>query len=386
MSYLDKNDFQDEEVLDLSYDDDETESESEVQEIPKEVRKLRTQSYDKSVKDTVGMIEDGDIILDPDYQRNYVWDNKKASLLVESILINVPIPLIYVSEEENGEWSVVDGLQRLNSLSRYYNGDFKLSGLEVLTELNGLKYEQLNSKAQRVLNSGNLRIVTISYESHQEIKYDVFMRLNRGSVKLKEQELRNCLYRGSFNDFLKKIAKNKEFLQILKLKEPHKRFDDIELVLRYLALSDNYDIEKGEVLNYKATMKSFLNYYMDLNKKTNDLRMSAFSDKFNDTIFKVVSVFGMNAFRKPYIEDGNIMYENNVNRALMDCIMVGFEFFSQDILIKNKETIIFLLANLLKNDEKFESAITLGTSDKRKINYRINTFINTLKEGLSHVR
>ena len=93
-------------------------------EIPHDVRKLTTQAYDKSVSDVVRMISEKELILDPDYQRNYVWDNKKASKLIESIILNVPIPVIYVSEEQDSSWSVIDGLQRLNSLKRFFDGKF----------------------------------------------------------------------------------------------------------------------------------------------------------------------------------------------------------------------------------------------------------------------
>ena len=92
----------------MKFDDDYDEDSKIPYEIPKEVRKITTQAYDKSVSDIVRMIEDKDIRLDPDYQRNYVWDNKKASMLIESIILNVPIPVIYVSQEEDDSWSVID--------------------------------------------------------------------------------------------------------------------------------------------------------------------------------------------------------------------------------------------------------------------------------------
>ncbi len=104
----------------IKFADDTDKAVSDV-EIPKEERELRTQAYDKSINDVVGMMKNGDIILNPEYQRNYIWSNKKASLLVESILLNVPIPIIYVSEDEDSKWSVVDGLQRLNALRRFYD-------------------------------------------------------------------------------------------------------------------------------------------------------------------------------------------------------------------------------------------------------------------------
>ena len=117
-------------------------------EIPKEKRFIRTQAYDKSILDLVSMVERQDIILDPEYQRNYLWNNRQASLLVESILLSVPIPVVYVAEDEDKKWNIIDGLQRIHSLQRFYKENFKLRGLEVLQELDGLRYGELNDAAQ----------------------------------------------------------------------------------------------------------------------------------------------------------------------------------------------------------------------------------------------
>ena len=122
------------EELDLLDEDENNEDAVTIDEIPTEQRNLRTQAYDKSISDIINMLNNGDIILDPDYQRKYIWDNKTASVLVESILLNVPIPVIYVAEDEDSRWNVVDGLQRLNSLKRFFDNEFKLRGLEVLQE------------------------------------------------------------------------------------------------------------------------------------------------------------------------------------------------------------------------------------------------------------
>ena len=113
----------------LRYEDISGEDDLISDEIPKEQRNLRTQTYDKSVSDLVSMMHDEDIILDPDYQRNYIWDNKRASLLIESILLNVPIPVIYLNEDEESRWVVIDGLQRLNTLKRFYDNDLLKSYL-----------------------------------------------------------------------------------------------------------------------------------------------------------------------------------------------------------------------------------------------------------------
>lgn len=200
---------------DVEFEDDYDEDSKIPYEIPQEVRKITTQAYDKSVADIVRMIDDKDIRLDPDYQRNYVWDNKKASMLIESIILNVPIPVIYVSQEEDDSWSVIDGLQRLYSLKRFFDGKFKLSGLEILSDLNKSDINTLNPKALRMLKNGLLRVIMITHDSNEEIKYDVFMRLNTGSVHLTEQELRNCLYRGSLNRFLKEVVQNGTWLKLM---------------------------------------------------------------------------------------------------------------------------------------------------------------------------
>lgn len=164
------------------------------------------------------MIEKGRIFLQPDFQRySQVWDYKTASQLIESVLLNVPIPPIYVAEEDDGSWNIIDGLQRLTSFKNFYEGKFKLRGLDSLKELNKQSYESLNQNAKSILDNGSLRIILITKESHPEMKYDVFMRLNRGSVKLTEQELRNCLYRGSLNDLIKDLRNNTQLLDILNL-------------------------------------------------------------------------------------------------------------------------------------------------------------------------
>jgi len=248
-----------EEYLDSDKDFDDASGDDKIDpvEIPKEVRNLRTQSYDKSVRDLISMIDDGSIDLDPDYQRNYLWDNKKASLLIESFLLNIPIPVIYVAENDDSEWNVIDGLQRLTSLNRFFKNEFRLSRLDVLNELNGLTFHNLPPKAKRILGNGMIRVVVLLAETHPEIKYDVFMRLNTGAVKLNEQELRNCLYRGELNNLLKDLRSDKRFLKCLKLDKPHNRFVDAEIILRFFAMHDGYDIENKK-MNYPGRMKTFL--------------------------------------------------------------------------------------------------------------------------------
>lgn len=357
--------------------DESQELEDEIIEIPKEVRKLRTQPYDKSVSDLMGMIERGDINLRPDFQRNVVWDNKKASLLIESIWLSIPIPQIFVSVEEDGTWNVIDGQQRLTSLKRYYENDFKLKGLEVLGELNGFSYDKLEDKPQRLLNGGNIRIVAIHEDSHPDIKFDVFMRINQGAVQLNPQELRNCLYRGELNDKLHALAENPQLLEILKLTEPHNRFKDVEMILRYLALSDSH--EKG-FSNYPSIIKKFLNDFMHNNRTIDNDKITQLQSKFDNNLKKVFSVFGANAFKKWDNKSSN--YDTKINLSIMDCQMIALEAFDHSLIEEKKEQFRISFNEIFDEPDssEFLDSITSGTSSKKKLEYRVNFIKNRFSD------
>ena len=344
--------------------------------VPKELRKIRTQAYDKSVEDTVRMIEKGRIFLEPDFQRySQVWDYKTASQLIESVLLNVPIPPIYVAEEDNGTWNIIDGLQRLTSFKNFYEGKFKLRGLDSLKELNRQNYESLNSNAKSILDNGSLRIILITKESHPEMKYDVFMRLNRGSVKLTEQELRNCLYRGNLNDLIKELRNNQQLLNILNLDKPHKRMDDAELILRYFALSKHFNQEDVKINDYKGIMKTFLNSYMDKNKMLSLEQVDELRQKFNCTLNKVYNIFGDNSFKR--IED-NGEYYRWINKAIYDFIMLSFERYDLESLLAKKSEIIEALKKCINEDKDFEDSITVGTSEPRRLEYRLRIWLHQM--------
>ncbi len=371
-NYQENNDS---EIFDTNVVEYSKDYESDVQ-IPKELRKIRTQAYDKSVEDTVNMIRNNRIYMQPDYQRNsQVWDYKTSSQLIESILLNVPIPPIYVAEEDDGSWNIIDGLQRLTSFKNFYDGKFKLRGLDSLKELNRQNYETLNPNAKRILDNGLLRIILITKESHPEMKYDVFMRLNRGSVKLTEQELRNCMYRGSLNTLLKELCWNESFLKILNLTEPHKRMDDAELILRYIALSENFNNEDISITGYKGIMKTFLNAYMHTNKNLSSDKIEMLKNKFSDTIDKVFSIFGSNSFKR--IEVNGEFYRW-INKAIYDFIMLSFERYDKELLLTKKTQIIDALRVCINEDSEFENSITVGTSEPRRMEYRLRIWLHKM--------
>ena len=179
------------------------------------------------------LYEKGRLLIQPDYQRKYVWDGKKASLLIESILMNIPIPIIYLAQTEDGKINVIDGQQRLTSIFSFIEGKFpsgetfKLTGLQVLKEVKGKTFKELDETYQNKIFDYTMRTITFTADSDPDLQYEIFTRLNTGSGSLNEQELRNCVYRGSFNEFVKELASDPDYLKLLGLTEADKRMQDV---------------------------------------------------------------------------------------------------------------------------------------------------------------
>ena len=144
----------------------------------------------------------------PEFQRKYVWSKAQASRLIESLIIQCPIPVIYLSQERDERLSVIDGNQRLQSIRRFLNNEFPLIGLTAYPELEGLTYEELDVRFQRHIMNRTLRCIVIMKETHPQVKFDVFERLNTGAVELSAQELRHGIYHGPFIEWVTDAAKD----------------------------------------------------------------------------------------------------------------------------------------------------------------------------------
>lgn len=345
--------------------------------IPKKERKLLTVSYDYSVEFIVNLMKEDNpkIILEVPFQRKFIWKQDRCSQLIESIIMNVPIPPLYFAEEEDGKWLVVDGLQRLNAIKTYYDNEFPLKRLEIIKELEGKKFKDLPQKSKNLLNNGLLRINVIKYDSHPEIKYDIFKRLNTGAVSLNNQELRNCLYRGKLNDLTKKLAEHPNVLKLLNLKKPHPRYLDAEFILRYLAFSESLAKDGDEyfIKGYKGSLKSFISTFMETHKNISDETAERYEQKLFETINKVFVVFGSNAsLRNPALRS------KQINKALADCILLSFERYKLNQLKKHAADIRQMRDSLLSNHE-FISLVSKRTSDTENIRARLTTWFKEIE-------
>lgn len=363
---------------------DENGENGEAYNIPLKDRELFTQTNDPPIKDLCDRINKGRLEVKADFQREYVWENKPElkSKLIESVLLKVPIPVVYIAELKDGKEVVIDGQQRLRTFLEFCKKDgFKLSRLKILDNLNGKSYEQLPQELQEKIDSYPIRIVKVLKESHPDIKFDIFERLNRGSVKLSDQELRNCIYRGKFNYMLKIFARNQDFLQIQNLKEPHKRMKDAERVLRFLAFCD-----RG-VQNYKSPIKGFLNEYMEEKRDIGDSEAKEKAEMFKKCVELVKVVFGDLAGRRWQAgdeEDPNGELSSLFNEGIFDAHMVSFMDYSKHDIIPNAQAIKDAYLDLISGDRKFIETVEIATYDTKQTKKRMETWLRKLREVVDY--
>jgi hypothetical protein len=333
-------------------------------------RKLFVHPYDYSIRSLKEQVEDGTLVLADDFQRRRVWDDKKASRLIESLLINVPIPVCYFAELEDSSCSVIDGQQRITAIYRYLTDEFKLRSLSIRTDLNNLKFSKLSVVDQRTIKLRIIRCVLILKDSDPEIRFDVFDRLNSNSVKLNRQELRNSLYRGKVNNLVKELSKNETFLKIRRARDLEKRMNDCEMILRFFALHFNQH-------NYQGKLSIFLDSYLQLGMKANSQSIDEHREVFLKTLKVVDTVFGENAFRR--YDDDNNMWKASINRAIYDMVMLYFTKLRPECAVQYKDKIISEFKNLFKNPV-FEDSIANQPEKISQMQARLDIWRDSLEK------
>lgn len=335
---------------------------------PPAERKVVTQSYDLAVQ-TLAEQWDNDHLVLPEIQRDYVWDNPRASRLVESLLLNIPIPVLYFAETEHAKWEIFDGHQRVRSVVRFLKNEFRLNGLSVLAEHNGHRFHQLPEREQRFLKTRMMRAVVISTDSHPNMKFEIFERLNTGAIVLNAHELRNSLYRGPFNSLLHSLVRGRHFRSCIGTAAPRKRMADEEFVLRFFALG-------AGLRDYRPPLKKFLNEYMRSVRDADDNVLAELKGLFDATVARVDAVWGSNAFKVTDASGRSV--ERSPNRALFDAQMLAFSWADDDTdFAKMRKAVIKAFAELYK-DQSFMDTISLATSDRSRTLSRVRLAVEAL--------
>ena len=345
-------------------------------------RKIIWQAKDFSIREFLTMKNDGELVLQPLYQRNFVATELIASKLIESILLDVPIPVVYLAEEQDGSYSVIDGQQRLTSFLSFLEGKFpdtrpfKLSGIKVLPELNRKLFTELDNELQKKIRSTTIHSIIIKKESNPDIKFEIFERLNTGSTKLNEDEIRNTVFRGSYIELLSELSENPVFHGLVKKDNFKKRMIYRGMILRFFALSEK------SYINYKSSMKQFSNKELRENKDLSPNKVKEYKARFEHCLDLVKVVFGDMAFRR-YMpgNDGESgkWGETQINMALYDIQMVGFVNYSKNDVLAKADLIREGLLDLMITNQQFKEQLIWQTSDTDVLKKRFRTYMDMLE-------
>lgn len=318
----------------------------------------------------------------PIYQRRITWDNKKRSRLIESFIMNIPVPPIFIYEVEYGKYEVMDGLQRISAIMDFYDNEYALEGLTEWPELNTKKYSELPKKIKEGIDRRQISVVSLlkesakSQEQEQRMKRMVFERLNTGGVKLEDQEIRNALYNGEFNKLCKELSTNttfrklwgipvsvdednntKELYQLdtvdsldvadeLALNNLYMRMYDVELVLRFFAMR-HVNEYSGQLSDFLDKCMIFGNTILEENSDRGDV----LKELFINTIEIANKMFGDKAFCQ-YKEIRNQFKWSKPQKMIYDSLMLALTKYDINSVPNNNKLITQYMEKAYKQNEE----------------------------------
>ncbi|RYJ38930.1 DUF262 domain containing protein [Flavobacterium anhuiense] len=302
-----------------------------------------------------------DKIVIPPFQRNQVWKQQQKSRFIESLILNIPIPPFYISQDLEGKMIIVDGLQRSSAIFDFLKGKYALVGLEALPSLNGKYYSELGELQARI-EDRELLLYILKPSVPLSIVYDIFNRINSNGTPLTRQEIRNCIYIGKATNLLKELSEKDEFKMAIDKGIPSLRMKDREAILRFFAFS-----EANAQEDYKGDLDDFLGKTMRKINRMSEAEINSLSDRFFRVMKLTFDFFGYTNFRLPTQNS-----RGRINIALMECISVYFDKKSDKELLDRKMKIVENYNNILLKDHSFRESIRISTGSVSNVKIRYN--------------
>ena len=338
-----------------------------------------------SLRQIIDLIENEDIEMTPDFQRNFIWDKTRQSKLIESVLLGLPLPSIYLSQYEDGRLTIVDGLQRLTTIKRFMDNALILTNLEYLKECNGKGFNQLEGilSPLRLRKFGQTQIMcfVIDYRSPSQLKFDLFRRLNTGGKPLNNQEIRNCLSRPQVQNVLKEMVELESFKTATDNSVKDTRMEAREAALRFMYFYEQYS-SSNPIGKYSGDMETTLDNFIDVLNKRDGQKLHVYVAIYDNALKKAFHLFGKYCFRKVLPNTVNER-RTPVNKLLMltFCVLLT-KYKEEDILNLEKNSLLIPLAEFINQEERLFEAMTWGTNAKWNIEKGFNSFKNFLDKNL----
>lgn len=346
---------------------------------PFDTRDIRIESKPSNMNTLLSRLENDEIDLAPDFQRQGgIWTPQNQSRLMESLMLRIPIPAFYFDGTDDEKWLVVDGLQRLTAIRRFViDQDLKLCDLEYLKEHEGKTFSELPRPLQRAIREADIVYYLIMPGTPENVKFDIFRRINTGGLPLSSQEIRHALNGGPVTEVIRNLAESEEFKQATAYGLSDKRMDDRECVTRFLVFAvfppESYD--KNDFDAFLNTGMHHLNAHPEL---LDDLQR-----RFLRTMRAAERIFGNDAFRKRYYSNATRF---PVNKALFESWSVNLDACTDgelQILEQKKGKLKEAFMRLMREDSVFEKAVTQGTGSISRVRCRFQA-IRELIQGVLH--
>lgn len=315
--------------------------------------------------------------LDPEFQRKYKWDKDgwvRSSRFIESCLMRIPLPSCYFAEDDDGRHMVIDGLQRLTTISKFFNDEFPLEGLTVFKDLEGKKFSELGS-FQTELETTTIRCIILRKDNPKSLIREIFSRLNQGAVALTDQEIRHALYPGRLDVLLTELALAPDIARfgLAESTAPKNGLEPEEQVLRYFAFSDDRNLD-----GFENNLKSFLDNYMERNSLLTDEQVEEHRNRFNAALSLCNEIFEEEVFVNPIVDrkrKGLVHY---------DLVMTTVGELDRSIAIEKKDQIKNAYAKLCAS-ENFQRTLSGGLQNRGAIIRRREEWNSLLKEAVDGI-
>ncbi|MCG7425189.1 DUF262 domain-containing protein [Kocuria rhizophila] len=331
---------------------------------------------DQGLLSLSAMVNSGAVDVSPQFQRRDRWDVSQQSKLIESFLLNLPVPPVYLAEDAAsiGSYAVIDGKQRLTAIAAFFADGFKLQALEQLKVANGLTYSSFPPNLQSALGMKSLRVITLLRQSDDNVKHEVFLRLNTGGEILNPQEIRNVAYRGRLNDAIYELAENKFLRQQFKVIAPkssgYRNMTDAEFVLRFLTLESSWR-------SFSGALRKAMDEYMNKNRFLNTRSVTEKKDLFNDCIETTQGIWGDESFKRPG--------RDQALAGMFDAQMISLSCISHSQRAEARKKSVDIktaTADLFANDPTFENSVRTATNTPEKVKYRISALLQVIEASL----
>lgn len=377
--------FNNSKVLELKGIGVEIEEEEEISQ-PFDPTKIKIDARQLTIDLVLTRIKFQEIELTPDFQReSNIWNDTAKSRLIESMLIRIPLPAFYIDATNEDKWVVIDGQQRLTAIKTFVLDEEKLSekdkfrliNLEFLKQFIGKTFSQLPRSYQRRINETQITVYLIEKGTPPEVKFNIFRRINTGGLPLSSQEIRHALNQGASTRFLEKLSKSEEFKEATANGISDNRMSAREVILRFLAFKVTHPSE------YNAQeLDTFLNEAMAMINQMSAEEIGKLESDFIKAMSAASSIFGNDAFRK---RSDRKAPRSQVNKALFEAWSVNLSNLDRheiSLLVNRKDLLVDNFIDLMNKDLLFNTSISQGTGDIRKVKYRFESIKQIIRMTL----